>query len=141
MKMKASFRQPQGRLLTEECSDNSCPIQFMLELLGSKWSVLILKELFGRDAAPAAQRSYRRTYQLLEALPGISSKTLTMRLRELEKYGLIQRTVYPEIPPRVEYSLTEKGRELQPIMLALKQVGQSWLGTKNCDCPLENINP
>ncbi|MEY3870999.1 MAG: hypothetical protein RLZZ338_4893 [Cyanobacteriota bacterium] len=131
MKMKASFRQPPAGLLTEECLDKSCPIQFMLELLGSKWSVLILKELFSRD---------HRTHELLEALPGISSKTLTMRLRELEKYGLIQRTVYPEIPPRVEYSLTEKGRELQPIMLALKQVGQIWLGTKNCDCPLENLN-
>ena len=130
MKMKASFSQPPAGLLTEECLDNSCPIQFMLELLGSKWSVLILKELFSRD---------HRTHQLLEALPGISSKTLTMRLRELEKYGLIQRTVYPEVPPRVEYSLTEKGGEIQPIMVALKQVGEKWLKRNSCDCPLENL--
>lgn len=117
-----------SQILVKECLDHSCPIQFMLELLGSKWSVLILRELFCCN---------RRTHELLEALPGISSKTLTMRLRELEKYGLIERTVYPEIPPRVEYALTDKGREIQPIMSALKQVGERWLGSHSCECPLE----
>jgi DNA-binding HxlR family transcriptional regulator len=61
------------------------------------------------------------------ALPGISTKTLTARLRELESYGLVKRTVFPEVPPRVEYSLTPKGREVQPIMAALNQVGEQWL--------------
>jgi len=58
-------------------------------------------------------------------------------LRELEKYGLILRTVHAEIPPRVEYSLTDKGRELQPVLVALKQVGEHWLKDSHCVCPLE----
>jgi len=70
-------------------------------------------------------------------LPGISTKTLTVRLRELEKHGLIHRRVYAEIPPRVEYSLTEKGLELQPVLVALKQVGEQWLKDNHCICPLE----
>lgn len=110
------------------CLNNSCPIQFVLGILGSKWSVLILRELLSGD---------RRTHELLEALPGISSKTLTSRLRELEKYGLLARRVYPEVPPHVEYSLTEKGLEVQPVMIALKQLGEKWLGEKNCSCSMD----
>jgi len=59
-----------------------------------------------------------------------------MRLRELEAQNLIKRRVYAEIPPRVEYSLTEKGRELQPVMTALHHVGVKWLEQENCSCPL-----
>ena len=110
------------------CLNNSCPIQFVLGILGSKWSVLILRELLSGD---------RRTHELLEALPGISSKTLTLRLRELEKHGLLARQVYPEVPPHVEYSLTEKGLEVQPVMIALKQLGDKWLGEKNCSCSMD----
>ncbi len=110
------------------CLNNDCPIQFVLGILGSKWSVLILRELLSGD---------RRTHELLEALPGISSKTLTLRLRELEKYGLLARQVYPEVPPHVEYSLTEKGLEVQPVMIALKQLGEKWLGEKNCSCSMD----
>lgn len=110
-----------------DCLETKCPIQFTLDLIGTKWSILILRELFRGD---------RRTHEFLDSLPGISSKTLTMRLRELEAYGLVDRKVYAEIPPRVEYSLTEKGRELQPVMAALYQVGVTWLEKENCDCPL-----
>ncbi|NES03857.1 MAG: helix-turn-helix transcriptional regulator [Okeania sp. SIO2F4] len=110
------------------CLNNDCPIQFVLGILGSKWSVLILRELLSGD---------RRTHELLEALPGISSKTLTLRLRELEKHGLLARQVYPEVPPHVEYSLTEKGLEVQPVMIALKQLGDKWLGEKNCSCSMD----
>ncbi|MBD2184910.1 helix-turn-helix transcriptional regulator [Planktothrix sp. FACHB-1355] len=113
---------------TSQCLDIECPIQFALDLIGSKWSVLILRELFAGS---------RRTHQFLDALPGISSKTLTMRLRELEAHGLVERKVYAEIPPRVEYSLTEKGREIQPIMSALHQVGVRWLQREACVCPLD----
>ena len=113
---------------TRECLENKCPIQFTLDLIGNKWSILILRELFSGD---------RRTHQFLDALPGISSKTLTIRLRELEAHGLVQRKVYPEIPPRVEYSLTEKGREIQPVMSALYDVGRQWLNQEACDCPLQ----
>ncbi len=113
---------------TSECIENKCPIQFALDLIGSKWSLLILRELFAGQ---------RRTHEFLEVLPGISSKTLTARLRELEAHGLVARQVYPEIPPRVEYSLTEKGRELQPVMTSLYEVGLRWQEREGCDdCPL-----
>ncbi len=104
-----------------------CPIQFTLDIIGSNWALLILRELFTRN---------RRTHEFLEALPGISTKTLTIRLRELEAYGLVSRHVFPEISPHVEYSLTEKGRELQPVMASLYQVGQRWLQRDDCQCPL-----
>ncbi|QQE65698.1 HxlR family transcriptional regulator [Leptolyngbya sp. BL0902] len=91
----------------------------MLSYIGNKWAILILGELF---------QGNRRTNEFLAALPGISTKTLTARLRELERCGLLTRTVFPEVPPRVEYALTEKGREIQPIIAALSQVGEHWLG-------------
>lgn len=99
-------------------ASHHCPIHYVLSYIGSKWAILILRELF---------QGNRRTNEFLSALPGISTKTLTARLRELERYGLVTRTVFPEVPPRVEYSLTAKGREIQPIMAALNQVGQHWL--------------
>ena len=110
------------------CLNNDCPIQFVLGILGSKWSVLILQELLKSD---------RRTHELLEALPGISSKTLMLRLRELEKHGLLARQVYPKVPPHVEYSLTEKGMQVQPVMITLKQLGEKWLEEKNCGCSMD----
>jgi len=115
---------------TSECLEMKCPIQFTLDIIGSKWALLILRELFTGN---------RRTHEFLEALPGISTKTLTIRLRELEAYGLVSRHVFPEIPPRVEYSLTEKGQDLQPVMASLYQVGQRWLQRDDCECPL-NVN-
>ena len=117
-------------LETSECLEMKCPIQFTLDIIGSKWALLILRELFTGN---------RRTHEFLEALPGISTKTLTIRLRELQAYGLVSRQVFPEIPPRVEYSLTEKGRDLQPVMASLYQVGQRWLQRDDCECPL-NMN-
>jgi len=119
-------------LKTNPCLDAQCPIQFVVDLLGNKWSILVLKELFGGD---------RRTYELLAALPGISTKTLTQRLRELEAQGLVTRHVYAEIPPRVDYSLTDKGRQLKPVMAALHAVGSQWLAQDPCACPLNPIEP
>ncbi|MEB3213911.1 MAG: helix-turn-helix domain-containing protein [Leptolyngbyaceae bacterium] len=113
------------------CLDTQCPIQFVLDILDSKWSILILRELFAGD---------RRTNDFIAALPGISTKTLTQRLRELEKYQLVHRQVYAEVPPRVVYSLTAKGRELQPVMAALHQVGERWLEKDQCACPLVELN-
>ena len=107
-----------------------CPIHHVLSYIGNKWAILILRELF---------QGNRRTNEFLAALPGISTKTLTARLRELERHGLITRTVFPEVPPRVEYSLTAKGREIQPIMVALSQVGQQWL--IQCPTPTGGTSP
>ena len=115
----------------EQCLDITCPIQFVVDLLDNKWSILVLRELFGGT---------RRTHQLLAALPGISTKTLTQRLRELETQGLIDRHIYAEIPPHVEYSLTPKGRQIQPVMVALHQVGSQWLEQDSCICPLTQFD-
>jgi DNA-binding HxlR family transcriptional regulator len=117
-------------LTTDTCSQFKCPIEFTLELIGNKWAISILRELFTGD---------RRTHELLEALPGISTKTLMVRLRELETYGLVDRRVYAEIPPHVEYSLTAKGQEIQPVMVALYQVGTKWLDQGACACPLSDM--
>ncbi|MDA0267127.1 MAG: helix-turn-helix domain-containing protein [Cyanobacteria bacterium] len=111
-----------------DCSEARCPIQFTLEMVGGKWAILILRELFV---------SSRRTHEFIEALPGISTKTLTARLRELERHGIVERRVYPEVPPRVEYSLTDKGREIQPVMAALKHLGERWLPQEACHCPMD----
>jgi DNA-binding HxlR family transcriptional regulator len=105
------------------CWDVKNPIEFIWGLVGQKWSVLILRELF---------EGARRPGELLEALPGISSKTLMVRLKELERSGLLERRVYAEVPPRVEYSLTAKGEELKPVLVALKQVGERWLEDGGC---------
>ncbi len=129
MKVKNKMVKSDVKIADVLCLSNSCPIHFVLGILGSKWSVLILRELLSGD---------RRTHELLEALPGISSKTLTLRLRELEKHGLLARRVFPEVPPHVEYSLTEKGLQVQPVMIALKKLGEQWLGEKNCNCSMDN---
>jgi DNA-binding HxlR family transcriptional regulator len=115
-------------LKTNDCLTFQCPIQFVVDLLGNKWSILILKELFMGD---------RRTHELLTALPGISTKTLTIRLRELEEYELVDRRIFAEVPPHVEYALTPKGRQIQPVMAELYKVGSQWLNQDTCACPLE----
>jgi DNA-binding HxlR family transcriptional regulator len=117
---------------TEQCLAFQCPIQFVVDLIGNKWAILVLRELFAGD---------RRTHELLEAFPGISTKILTQRLRELEHHGLVERRVYAEVPPHVEYSLTVKGRQIQPVMIALHQVGSHWLEQDACICPMEQIQP
>lgn len=84
-----------------------CPIEKTLRVIGGKWTILILRDLFNGT---------RRFGELQRSLHGISPKTLSERLRQLEAQGIIRRMIYPEIPPRVEYSLTEKGKSLQAIL-------------------------
>lgn len=114
---------------TDPCFETGyiCPIQHVVDLLDNKWSILVLRELF---------KGARRTGQLLDALPGCSTKILTLRLRQLESHGIVNRDVYPEIPPRVEYSLTTKGREIQPVLSAMHELGSRWLDQKSCDCSI-----
>jgi len=114
----------------EPCINTQCPVQFVLDLIGGKWSILILRELFAGD---------RRTHEFLDALPGLSTKILMQRLRELERQGLVERRIYAEIPPHVEYSLTEKGREIQPILAAMRELGLRWLEQDPCICPIEGV--
>ena len=128
--MKVDIDRPIFRdimLDNHSCFQSQCPIQFILDMLGGKWSLLILRQLWEQDC---------RTHELLTALPGISSKTLTAKLRNLEEHGIVARRAYPEIPPRVEYAITPKGKELEPVFLALYQVGQQWLHREDCLCPI-----
>ena len=106
-------------------ASGTCPIQFVLELIGHKWSIPILRQLV---------LGTRRPGELMDALPGISSKTLTQRLRQLERHGLVNRHVYAEVPPHVDYSLTEKGQQVRPVLQSLAKLGQHWLQQDDCGC-------
>lgn len=86
-----------------------------LDVIGGRWTTLVVRELLGGT---------RRFSELRGALSGVSPKTLTERLRALEEAGVLERTVYPEVPPRVEYALTGRGRALEPVIAAMRDWGQ-----------------
>ena len=94
-----------------------CPVETTLTLIGDKWKVLILRELLGGT---------KRFGELKKSINGVSQKVLTAQLRAMENSGLLTRTVYAEVPPRVEYSLTELGLSLQPILDALSAWGNQY---------------
>jgi DNA-binding HxlR family transcriptional regulator len=96
----------------------SCPVSACAEILAGKWTILLIRDL-------AAGRS--RFCELERSLEGISPRTLSLRLRALEEQGVVQRRTFPEVPPRVEYSLTEKGRALVPIIEGMRTYGREWL--------------
>lgn len=95
-----------------------CPVEAALDVIGGKWKPLIIWHL-GNDVL--------RFGELQKELPGVNAKMLTKQLRELEEDGVIRRTVYPEVPPRVDYSITEFGKTLFPIMEALCEWGARYL--------------
>lgn len=88
----------------------ACPVETTLSLISSRWTVLIIRELL---------TGTKRFNELKRSINNISQKVLTSNLRNLEENGLIERTVYAEVPPRVEYSLTETGLSLKPILDAM----------------------
>ena len=88
----------------------ACPVETTLMLIGDKWKVLIL-----RDLLPGT----KRFGELKKSIGNVSQKVLTAQLRDMESNGLVNRKVYPEVPPRVEYSLTELGQSLKPILDAM----------------------
>lgn len=92
----------------------NCGIEATLQVIGGRWKVLILHELL---------EGVRRFGELHRSLPGVTQKMLTQQLRDLEQQGIVRRKVYPEIPPKVEYSLTECGKSLRPILDALHKWG------------------
>jgi DNA-binding HxlR family transcriptional regulator len=94
-----------------------------LTLLGGKWSVEVLYLLASGT---------RRYSEVLYEVGEISKKTLTQTLRALERDGLISRRAYPEVPPRVEYSLTAKGEALVPLIDDMRRYGSEWLGVRDC---------
>jgi len=104
-------------------ADETCPVCRTADIVCGKWTLLVIRDL-------ADGRS--RFCQLERSLEGISPRTLSLRLRGLEEEGIVERHTFPEVPPRVEYSLTEKGRALIPIIEDMRAYGRAWLGE---DCP------
>ncbi|MGI6009977.1 MAG: winged helix-turn-helix transcriptional regulator [Ruminococcus sp.] len=99
-----------------------CPVATTVQFVGSKWKLLILRNLL--------QRPWRFN-ELRKSLEGISQKVLTDSLRSMEEDGIITRTVYPEVPPRVEYALSELGESMRPIITAMEQWGISYKNNQN----------
>lgn len=95
-----------------------CPVEAALEALGGKWKGLILFHL---------QADKRRFNELRRLIPGITQRMLTRQLRELEQDRIVRRTVYPEVPPRVEYELTNFGKTLIPVLQALSAWGKKYI--------------
>lgn len=95
----------------------ACPVETTLTLIGDKWKVLIL-----RDLMPGT----KRFGELKKSVGNVSQKVLTVQLRAMEESGLVHREVYAEVPPRVEYSLTELGKSLKPILDSMRVWGEAY---------------
>ena len=106
-------------LTKEEIPD--CPVATTVSLIGSKWKLLIMRNLLSRPW---------RFNELRKDLEGVSQKVLTDSLRSMEEDGIIIRTVFPEVPPRVEYSLSELGKSMRPIMDAMEVWGTEYKKNK-----------
>ena len=106
---------------------NSCPVCRTAEIVCGKWTLLVIRDL-------ADGRS--RFCELERSLQGISPRTLSLRLRALEEEGIVERHTFPEVPPRVEYSLTPKGRALVPLIEDMRAYGREWLCADDEDAPL-----
>ena len=99
--------------------NSDCPVCRTADIVCGKWTMLVIRDL-------AEDR--RRFCELERSLAGISPRTLSLRLRALEDEGILERKTFPEVPPRVEYALTEKGRALVPIVESMRAYGTEWLG-------------
>jgi DNA-binding HxlR family transcriptional regulator len=99
-------------------SNSSCPVCRTANVVCGKWTLLVIRDL-------AAGSS--RFCELERSLEGISPRTLSLRLRALEEEGIVERHTYPEVPPRVEYALTEKGEALVPLIEDMRRYGTRWL--------------
>ena len=94
-----------------------CPVATTVQLIGNKWKLLILRNLMGKT---------QRFTDFLKTIPGLSKKVLTDNLRALESDGIIERKVFAEVPPRVEYSLTDLGKTLKPVLDAMQKWGEDY---------------
>jgi DNA-binding HxlR family transcriptional regulator len=99
--------------------DSTCPVCATADIICGKWTILVIRDL-------AEGRS--RFCEIERSLAGISPRTLSLRLRALEDEGIVERHTFPEVPPRVEYSLTDKGRALLPLIEDMRRYGREWLG-------------
>src|SRR5436305_14800555 len=106
--------------------DDTCPVCRTAEIVCGKWTLLLIRDLSeGRS----------RFCELERSLQGISPRTLSLRLRALEEEGIVERDTYPEVPPRVEYVLTEKGRALVPSIDDMRTDGSRWPGGRPGGAP------
>ena len=105
-------------LSQERAANDLCPICATADVVCHKWTVLVIRDLAGGCS---------RFCELERSLAGISPRTRSLRLRALEEHGIVERRTYPEVPPRVEYALTEKGRALLPILDGMRRFGREWL--------------
>src|ERR671921_2918384 len=104
--------------------DETCPVCLTAEIICGKWTLLLVRDL--------AEGTCRFS-ELERSLAGISPRTLSLRLRALEEEGIVERQTFPEVPPRVEYQLTDKGQALMPLIEDMRQYGREWLGVDD-DC-------
>ena len=100
-------------------SNAECPVCRTAEVVCGKWTLLIVRDLAEGNA---------RFCELERSLAGISPRTLSLRLRALEEQGIVERHTFPEVPPRVEYSLTPKGMAIVPLIEDMRRYGTRWLG-------------
>lgn len=99
-------------------SNSRCPVCRTAEVVCGKWTLLMIRDLADGSS---------RFCELERSLEGISPRTLSLRLRALEEEGIVERHTYPEVPPRVEYALTEKGQALVPLIEDMRRYGKRWL--------------
>jgi DNA-binding HxlR family transcriptional regulator len=102
-------------------TDPTCPVCRTAEIISGKWTLLVIRDLAD---------SSRRFCELERSLAGISPRTLSLRLRALEEHGIVVRHTYPEVPPRVECALTEKGKALVPLIEDMRNYGRRWLAAE-----------
>src|SRR3984893_693324 len=115
-----------GKVRVDMAVDETCGVCRTAEIVCGKWTLLLVRDL-------AEGRS--RFCELERSLAGISPRTLSLRLRALEEEGIVERHTFPEVPPRVEYALTEKGRALLPIIAHMRAYGEEWLGEGDAAAP------
>ncbi|MCL1885109.1 MAG: helix-turn-helix transcriptional regulator [Defluviitaleaceae bacterium] len=117
--------------MDNNCTKNNCPVVATLNIIGGKYKALILWHLLDET---------RRFGELRKLIPQTTQKMLTQQLRELEADNLISRKVYPIVPPKVEYSLTEMGKSLKPILSAMREWGTDYLKSEGitADCFMVN---
>lgn len=95
----------------------NCPVEYTAAIISNKWKIIILRDLL---------TGVKRYNELTRSVVGISAKVLTENLRDLEKDGIVMRKVYPVVPPKVEYSLTEKGEELKGVLESMRVFGEKY---------------
>lgn len=100
----------------------NCPVEYTASIIGSKWKIIILRDLL---------TGTKRYNELTRSVVGISAKVLTENLRDLERDGIVKRKVYPVVPPKVEYSLTDKGLELKDVLECMRLFGEKYKEDNN----------